>query len=799
MSDIVRRFFTSLKHHRILKITVMIETLLFLLLFANCFRSRCDYTFGVGDMSMSGEYVVETTDEDGAAVYQAQSEGEVDGAVILSTDNLKFYPGAYNIRVSYRSQVSYMEESSFSCGVSYLNLESGSNSVYYTFPSLLLRDGLDSVEQRVQITSPWTISDLQLTVTFYGYGTVEISSIEVREIVAYRYVCLIGALLLFVFLDLFCFLVFIDREFSYGKELGVLTLICGAAALPFMADWTYWGDDLWFHIDRIMLLAKELSQGNFFPAIFSAALNGYGYAVPLFYGQVFLYLPAVLYNCGFGITFAYNLYVCMISTATCLIMYYCSLKIFHKSNTALLSSALYTFSAVRLTNVFVRGALGEYTAQTFFPLIFLGFYYVYMAPKGEKATFRKYWPIVAGLTAVFSCHTLSMEMCAMLIGLLCLILVKRTLEPQRLWGLVKAALLTLFINLAPLTVMLDSMSMDMYIGHQMGGLIQSSGAYPVQIFNSIVNGYQEGSVTGSASAEMSFSIGFSITLGLLLFLFYLARQKNQESPDTKSRNFAALCWGLSLFTIFLSSVYMFYDYLDFLPDAVYNLLVAYQFPWRWLSFAVLFGTFCTAAVVNTGELDDLFKGVSVTVVLVIALVINTGQIYSDQLRTSYLVSADNNLYSYSLYIAGENMLWGSDANQVIYRELLYDGTQLTVNGDYLYEDGGWILSDVENISDTAATVDIPLFNYDNYVAYDTETGEAIAITNGRNNRIRLNIPAGYSGTIEVKYQIPLLWKIAAALSVITDLLVIGCVLLRKRGKLPDADVPRPMKNCSADR
>ncbi|MCD7817845.1 MAG: hypothetical protein LUH07_02180 [Lachnospiraceae bacterium] len=775
MRDILQRFTVAVKASRVWKAVLLLELIAILLLLANCFRGRCDYTFTPGNMNMSGNYVQEAVTEDGILAYTASSEGEVDGEVILSTGYLKFYPGAYRIRVNYSSQVNYLEESSFGCGLSYLNLESDSNSVYYNFPSLLLRDGLNSVEQTVQLTSPWTVSDIQMTITFYGYGEVEIYSVEVEEFVAYRYVCLLGVLLLFLFLDLFCFLVFKDKTFPHGKELGILTLICTAAALPFMADFTYWGYDLGFHVDRIMLLAYELAHGNYFPTIFTASLNSYGYAVPLFYGQVFLYLPAILYNCGFGITFVYNLYVCMISAATCLIMYYCSMKIFRKSNTALLASALYTFSAVRLTNIFVRCALGEYTAQAFFPLVFLGFYAVYTAPKGEKITIRRYWPIVVGLTAIFSCHTLSMEMSAMLILLTCLIFIRKTLEPQRFLALAKAAALTFLINFAFLAVMLDSMSMDMYISNQMGASIQSSGAYLIQILNSIVNGYQAGDVTGTASEEMSFSIGFSLTFGLLLFLIYLYRLKNNDNPDKKSRNFAGFTWCLSLFMIFLSSVYMFYDALDFLPDAIYNLLVAYQFPWRWLSFAVLFATFCTAAVVNTGELDNLFKGISVTVLLVIALVINTGQIYSDQLRTSVIASVDNNLYSYATYIAGENLLWQTDYSLVYYRDLIYDETQLSA-GEYLNEDGRWVLYDVENASDQIVTVDIPLFNYDNYAAYDTETGEEIGISNGSNNRIQLNIPAGYSGTIEIKYEIPLLWKLATAVSVTTDIILLVYVI-----------------------
>ncbi|MCD8379341.1 MAG: hypothetical protein LUC95_03230 [Lachnospiraceae bacterium] len=779
MSDIVKRFLAALKQRKMLKAAVILEAVVLILLVLNCFRTRCDYTFVPGSLNMSDNYVQETVTEEGKLAYSVSSEGEVGGDVVLSTGYLKLYPGAYKIRVNYSSQVNYIEESSFACGLSYLNLESDSNSVYYNFPSLLLRDGLDSVEQTIQITSPWTISDVQLTLSFYGYGEVEIYSIEVEEFVAYRYVCLLGVLLLFVFLDLFCFLVFMDKEFSYGKELGVLTLICAAAALPFIADFTYWGYDLGFHVDRIMLLAYELAHGNWFPAIYTASLNSYGYAVPLFYGQVFLYLPAILYNCGFGITFVYNLYVCMVSAATCLIMYYCSLKIFRKSNTALLASALYTFSAVRLTNIFVRCALGEYTAQTFFPLVFLGFYAVYTAPKGEKITLRRYWPIVAGLTAIFSCHTLSMEMSAMLILLTCLLFIRKTLEPQRFLALAKAAILTLLVNFAFLVVMLDSMSMDMYISNQMGASIQSSGAYLIQILNSIVNGYQEGDVKGTASAEMSFAIGFSLTFGLLLFLIYLARIKKLDNPDKKSRNFAGFNWCMAVFLIFLSTVYMFYDALDFLPDAIYNLLVAYQFPWRWLSFAVLFAAFSTAAVVNTGELDNLFRGTSVTVLLVIAMVINTGQIYSDQLRTSTIASVDNNLYSYATYIAGENMLWQTDSSLVYYRALIYDEAQLSV-GEYLNDDNRWVLYDVENNSDETATVDIPLFNYDNYAAYDTRTGEEIVITNGSNNRIQLHIPAGYSGTIEIRYEVPLLWKLAVTVSVVTDILLIAYAFLQSR-------------------
>ncbi|MCD7805952.1 MAG: hypothetical protein LUH19_01270 [Lachnospiraceae bacterium] len=783
MGAVINRWIAWIKGHNAWKAVVLLEGMILCILLANCFRGRCDYTFGTDNLSVSGTYVWKGEDENGESVFCAASEEEVDGEVILSTGKLKFYPGAYNIRINYHSQVNYIEESSMETGLSYLNLESASNSVFFDFERLLLRDGLTSAEQTVQITSPWAVGDLELTVTFYGYGELTVSSIEVEEIVAYRYISFLGIFMLFILGDLFCFLVFSDREFLYGKELGVLAMICGAAVIPFMADWTYWGHDIGFHVNRILLLAQELMRGNYFPAILTDAMNGYGYPAPLFYGEIFLYIPAALYCCGFGLTSVYNIYICMISVSTCLIMYYCALKIFKKTNVALLASAMYTFSAVRLTNIFVRSAVGEYTAQTFLPLLFLGFYNIYAAPKGEKLTLRSYWPIVAGLTAIFSCHTLSLEMSAMIILLFCLIFIRKTLEPQRFLALVKAALFSFLVNLAFLVVMLDSLGMDMYVSNQMGGQIQSHGADLIQILNSVVNGYQLNEFTDTAAEEMSLSIGFSVTFGLVLFLICLARQKKMGCQDQQNRKVAAVSWGFCVLMIFLSSGYMCYDYLDFLPEQLYDLLVVYQFPWRWLPFATLFGVFCTAAVVNSAEMEGVFGRTSVTWLLGLILVINTGQIYADQLRTADLNKFDNNIYRYATWVGGENVLWQTDLAGIAYRDLLYDDSGLAV-GEYSTEDGRYLLYDVENTSDTVAFVDIPLFNYDNYVAYDTQTGETISITNGSNNRIRLNIPADYSGTIEVKYLIPLLWKIAGAVSVITDVLLAGYLLLQMRKKNP---------------
>lgn len=783
----IKKLFSLLKQNIAFRILFLVELAVILLAALNCLRGSVSYVFYPGENLYSDSEYVQYMTVDDEPVYYAYLEENIAEATVAYTDYFRLYPGSYRVRLHYTAQVNYEEGASFNNGNGYLYLESVENGAFFHFDKVFLRNSLDEVEQTVQITAPWYLNDLSLRVTFYGLGSMTIESIEVTEITAYRYLCLLGSVLLSVLLNVIVYRLFIDRNFRREKELGVLALICAAAVLPFAADWVYFGHDTGFHSYRILLLANELQNGNYFPAIYSAALNGYGYAAPLFYGQIFLYVPAILYNCGFSLTFVYNFYICMMSVATCLIMYYCANRIFKKSGTALLASALYTLSAVRLTNIMTRAAFGEFTAQAFLPLIILGFYQIYTAPKGDKITIRRYWPVVAGLTGVLQSHILTSYMSVLLIAFFCILFFRKTVEKTRFLALCRAAGLTVLVNLAFLVPTVTSMGMDLYVDHAVN-YIQTGGTYLVQLFNSIVNNYQVINAADTASNEFSLSIGFSVTLGLILYLVYLYRIRRNGCEDPDRKYFSSVCFGFCLLTLFLSTVYMFYDALDFLPDWVYSVLTVYQFPWRWLSFATVFGVFCTAAVADSVELRSLFGGLSVSALLCAVLLVNTGQIWSDQLTTSGLENLSNHLYYFNSQIGdtGEYLLYPTDSSALAYRELFYDESALSVS-DYRYEENSFRLY-VENLTQETVTVDIPVFHYDNYIAYDTDTKEGITIATGENNRIQLEIPAGYIGTVEVKYQLPLLWKLAIAVSAVTDLVLIWyCVPKKRKGSFSMAD------------
>ena len=103
-----------------------------------------------------------------------------------------------------------------------------------------------------------------------------------------------------------------------------------------------------------------------------AIINEKGYPFSLMYSDVFLYPAAVLRILGFSLQTSYKVYVASITVATVGITFYALRKMFRSDCAALLGTALYTLSFYRLTNVFVRAAVGEYTAMAFLPLVVYG-------------------------------------------------------------------------------------------------------------------------------------------------------------------------------------------------------------------------------------------------------------------------------------------------------------------------------------------------------------------------------------------------------------------------------------------
>lgn len=758
------------KKNKTFRMLCLIELLILTWIFFQCLRGPCNISFDTSNLNATEDLglFVELVDNETEDYYTMRSEDVIDEVTVLSTNTFKLLPGSYNVTVRYNSETKGDEEDSYANSTGTLEFSSYNHGVYFSFNSLVLRDSYTEESQTVQINSPVALDDLKIYITYNGGGKLDIYSVMITEIVSYKYVLLALLLAVFLILDIIV-IKFIDGV--YGMAEGCLCLICFVAILPFLADFTFTGHDTAFHLNRIICLSDEIKMGNYFPSIYSTALNGYGYATPLFYGQLFIYIPAILYSCGFSLTVSYNAYIIIFSIATCLIMYYSSFEIFLNKKSAVLASALYTLSAVRLTNIFTRGAVGEFTAMSFLPLVVLGFYNVYSSKKDEKIKFKQYIPIVIGLTGIMRSHLLTIIMSAIVIILFCILSIKRTLQKNRMVALIKSLILTLILNFSYIVPLLESYSMDMIVRSRTN-YIQSSGTYLLQLFNVIVNNFQEAINYNSAGNEMSLSLGFSITFGLIVYVYYLLKQRDSRVKAESCFKFANVSFIITICTIFMSTRLMPYDILDFLPNFVYSLLTSYQFPWRWLVFSTLFGVFCsTFAVASLNKIYSQSCENNVTLfisgLLVSILLINAGQIYADQLRTSEIQKYSNNSYDRSFDIGtGEYLILGdyvdpADLSPYYVANLQYDDSLLYVN-EYMHN-GGSINLYVNNYSASSNSILLPLICYDNYHAFDDNENE-LEISMGENARISIEIPAGYKGYITVEYIIPNRWVIARYVS-----------------------------------
>lgn len=197
----------------------------------------------------------------------------------------------------------------------------------------------------------------------------------------------------------------------YGFALtGLLFMLCIAPLLR--ADF-YTGHDFNFHLCRISGISDNISNGKWFSPLYHNFFQGYGYAAPLFYGDIFLHIPGFLVSRGMEITQAFKLYILLVAAATAFSAYACGKAVFKDK------AAAYTFSSYFVVDAIVRTAVGELTAFIFLPILFLGFYSVVFDDM------KKWHLLPLGLAGCLVSHVLSAVISAFILAVFALLCIKR--------------------------------------------------------------------------------------------------------------------------------------------------------------------------------------------------------------------------------------------------------------------------------------------------------------------------------------------------------------------------------------
>lgn len=569
-----------------------------------------------------------------------------------------------------------------------------------------------------------------------------------------------------------------------------LTALIIFQSMPLYTGFLFSGHDLPFHLCRIQGIADGLSSGQFPVKIYPSLLQGQGYANGVFYGDLFLYIPAVLRLFGFTLQTSYQIYVLLVNIVTVLISYRCFSHIFGNRMCGFLGSALYSLNLYRMTNLYTRAAVGEYTAMAFLPLILYALWGVFMLPVADK-DYRGLWlPGVVGYSGVILSHILTCGVAAVFTILTCLVCIRRVFRKQTFLVLAKIVIYTTLCCLWFLVPFADYMLTDKLIvtvdTHSIFSTIGQS-AFPLQVLSLFAPATGLGlELKEGVMNDMGFTLGGPLLISCLI-LPLLALEPGFR-PDRRAKA-AGLCFGFGALCMWMSTTaFPWYQLSRFIPF-VDTFVSTMQFPWRFMSAAGLFMAVAAAAGFGMLRRRRQLFGMAMTAVCVLTLCVN-GYYFHDlyESDSSYVIyemrdvmqNAKDTPYAKLTYQLGgaEYLPAGMDLDETWNMTgLQYNAEDVTVL-DYVKTG---VSANFNAVNNAAAdrTVILPIVGYRDYRAY-TDDGE-LSLARAENGQLQLTLPAGFSGHVTVTFTEPVYWRAAELFSLVCTA-VLGCGQLRRRSR-----------------
>lgn len=597
----------------------------------------------------------------------------------------------------------------------------------------------------------------------------------------------------FVVLCIFCavdVLFYLGRKGRFGawsveKRGSVLCvgLIVLFACVPLMTNYLLSGQDLTFHLMRIEGLAEGLKQGQFPVKMQPVWLNDYGYPVSTMYGDLFLYVPAVLRIIGFSLQASYKIYLVMIQIITAINTYLCCKEIAEDRKLGVVGCFLYVFATNRMTNIYYRAAVGEYTALAFLPLVFLGLFYLLGEKERTKAEQKKvFFLLVMGYTFMLESHMLSFNIAIVFSIIYCLFHFKKFL--QNFWFLVKTALITIGLNLGFLVPMADYMiSHDMKVKYasqienmQEHGLFLSQlfqmFRFPVSLSGNVMNG---------VGGDMAIGIGLAYMLMLALFVWELCccfwRKKKGLANEGMIQTEPVRIFVIFLLCLVMSCYFFPWHAISKIP-VLGSILTPYQFAWRFIGIATFLGVILTMYALKALEkLTDRTIKVAAIVVLGTLTLIGSQYLMDNKVSDSTVrtkVTSSASIYTAGAVANGEYLFVENSAMAIIDQQPVpADETAVSITS---YEKKNSRISmECENLTDEVQQVKVSFLDYKGFVATDKTTGEKLDTTCDEQHILTVLLPAGYQGTVQVCFRQPWYWRVAeiVSLAVLIALFVYG--------------------------
>lgn len=422
------------------------------------------------------------------------------------------------------------------------------------------------------------------------------------------------------------------------------------------------------HLANIAQFTSALYDGDF-PVRWFDGFANYGMPMGVIVQQTTSYLGAVFNLVFNNVVLSYNLVV-LVGTFFSLLFLFKFLTLHFSKPAALLGVILFALAPYRIINIYVRGALPEYFAQVFFPLIFIGLLYWI-----KQREIKGLWIVLAGVVGILLTHPFTMVIGSFLfIPYALYLLLQKRVRIKELFGVLLPLVPTLLLALGLVAYYIIPLFVEIkyfYYGRSGQGLLPNQHLTLLNYIGDYWNYFTIHDIDVR---------GHVIHLGLLELFIIVSGLFYWVSKDRTSRIVPALLGILSVLVFFTS------QYANFLYTSV-PFLGGIQHNWRMFTSIVF-----VAPLVATYIADRTKSQTLIGVIILIAIIVRVPQLYGK----NYLLEPDTKHYSSKVNLHGNilNTIWTGPTQDYPIKE---------VKGEVV-EGRGTILERIERNSRRSYTV-----------------------------------------------------------------------------------------------
>ena len=566
----------------------------------------------------------------------------------------------------------------------------------------------------------------------------------------------------------------IIQKIFTSKYIGyilIFFLSCIIIAPIFSMDLTQ-NNEARLHMARIFSINSVLKDGVFPPIIDYKYINGFGYALNLFYGPITTYIPIIFLNLLGTSGLALKVFAFFTVFLSGITMYNFIYSVTKRHLVATIGAIIYISVPYKLSNIFSRSAVGEYTAFIFIPLVFEGLYNIFN-DKGKS------YLLGIGIIGLILSHSIS----TVYIAIFAFIYLLLNINKLGKWKVWKKLLLNAFVALVVCMFYLIPLIEHYIVGnYTIFDNIAMHSNCP-EVYTTTL-GFEDLFASEFGNQEIRFSLGIMTCILVLLGVFCYKKIKKEYKEIYLSFLFIsiiALIMATKLFPWFLMPSFM----------------GVIQFAWRNLGFFAFFiSLICGINAVTFAEgilkkevLKDTFSFAVIISICVFASLgvmrdwkfgdLENEKKFDDRIRNTdrvYFFSINRDyLHLNSL----KNQYYLVDRDNCTY---VLDG-KATIDSENKVK-----LKDIVQLSNVEDNTIIELpyiyyLGYDVEVKYDNNDYVNVKTFESENGMVAIELEQCESATVNIEYKGTIIEKVGYGISFVGVIMLIAMIYVERRNNL----------------